>query len=182
MDEEAYDHHPKFNKFKVENNLPFEPYDTFGKSQISKRAQLMVKLVDLVWNPDMFMCESVQAYIDNEEEVRELTDKENRARIPDGEYYLSENREGFGVVKATMVVTNGVFTVKKGSTCAPVSVGMPWAPEARRSAIIEDCILVEDVNCYSPSTAGWVVLGKANNGWIVWKDSNGVPLDTFRRK
>ena len=41
-------------------------------------------------------------------------------------------------------------------------------------------VLVEDIECNSPSTAGWVPLGKANNGWIVWKTADGKPINTFR--
>lgn len=53
-------------------------------------------------------------------------------------------------------------------------------PEARRNAVIENGILQKDVPCNSPSTAGWVVLGRANNGWSVWKNSEGKPIDVYR--
>ncbi len=39
---------------------------------------------------------------------------------------------------------------------------------------------MEDVICNSPSTAGWVVLGSANNGWNVWKNELGEPIDIYR--
>jgi len=100
------------------------------------------------------------------------------ALIPDGIYYLKENRRGFGTITAQMKVESGRFIVLKGSKCAPVTG--TWAPEARRAAIIENDVLVEDIECNSPSTAGWVPLGKANNGWIVWKTADGKPINTFR--
>ena len=31
-----------------------KPYDTFGKAEITERIQLLVKLVGMVWNPEMF--------------------------------------------------------------------------------------------------------------------------------
>ena len=51
---QAYNHNPGFKKFIEDNALPFKSYDTFGKAEISERIQLLVKLVDMVWNPKMF--------------------------------------------------------------------------------------------------------------------------------
>ena len=79
-----------------------------------------------------------------------------------------------------MKVQNGVFTVLKGSICAPVKGD--WAPKARREAIITNNILMEDAECSSPSTAGFVVRGSATNGWTAWKDQNGKQLDEYRKK
>ncbi len=38
---------------------------------------------------------------------------------------------------------------------------------------------MEDVECKYPSTAGWIVLENANNGWITWKTENGKLIDIF---
>lgn len=51
---QAYQNNPKFKKFIAENDLPFKAYTQFGKTEITERIQLMVKLVGLVWNPAMF--------------------------------------------------------------------------------------------------------------------------------
>jgi len=53
-------------------------------------------------------------------------------------------------------------------------------PESRKNAPIENNILLDDVTCNSPSTAGWIVLGGHNNGWIVWKDEKGNSIDLYR--
>ena len=45
----------KFIKFINENNLSFKPYDSFGKQEISERIELIVQLVQLVWNNEMFL-------------------------------------------------------------------------------------------------------------------------------
>ncbi len=82
--------------------------------------------------------------------------KNNRMLIPDGNYYISEKN-----IKATMKVENGKFIVLKGSTC--LECNKDWIPEARRIAKIENGILIEDIECKSPSTAGWIVLENANN-------------------
>lgn len=50
----AYQNNPRFKKFITDNGLSFEPYEHFGKAEIIKRIRLLTKLVDLVWNADMF--------------------------------------------------------------------------------------------------------------------------------
>ena len=77
-----------------------------------------------------------------------------------------------------MKVDNGKFIVLKGSRCLPCD--KDWMPETRRTAIIENGILMKDVECNSPSTAGWVVLGSANNGWLTWKTKDGKSINVFR--
>lgn len=42
-------------------------------------------------------------------------------------------------------------------------------------------MLQHDVTCRAPSTAGWVVLDRSNNGWKVWKTEDGRYLDSFRK-
>lgn len=78
-----------------------------------------------------------------------------------------------------MRVEDGAFIVLAGSTCAPTKEG--WVPEARKNALIQDNTLMEDVICNSPSTAGWIVLGGSNNGWRMWKDGYGQPIDAHRK-
>ncbi len=79
-----------------------------------------------------------------------------------------------------MRVESGAMTVLKGCTCAPTK--RAWVPEARKSAPIVNDVLQDDITVNSPSTAGWIVLGKANNGWTTWKDENGNPIDIYRKK
>ena len=98
--------------------------------------------------------------------------------IPDGLYYINQKRKDIGPIYGKMQVENGTFTVLKGSICAPTK--SEWMPDARKSALIENDTLLEDVSCNSPSTAGWVVLGNANNGWTVWKNESGDSIDIYR--
>ena len=51
----AYQNNPKFNKFIKDNNLDFKAYDKFGKKEIGERINLMIQLVELVWNDEMFV-------------------------------------------------------------------------------------------------------------------------------
>jgi len=112
------------------------------------------------------------------DEIQKNTYGTNKYLIPNGLYYISEKVKGIGTIKATMRVENGKFVVLKGSQC--LSCNKDWMPETRRTAKIENGVLIEDVECKSPSTAGWVVLGNANNGWITWKTEEGKNIDIFR--
>lgn len=105
--------------------------------------------------------------------------KDGWSRIPDGEYTMKRTVKGFGTAEATMVVSGGKFTVRAGARCAP-NGGAMWMPEPRRNAPIVDNVLQEDVECASPSTAVWVVLGRSGNGWKIWRDDSGRLLDRYR--
>lgn len=50
----AYQNNPQFKKFVSENGLAFKPYTHFGKDEIAERLQLLIQLVKLVWNTNMF--------------------------------------------------------------------------------------------------------------------------------
>ena len=106
--------------------------------------------------------------------------KADWGRIPDGEYYISQTVKGYGKVNAVMCVEDGTFIVKRGSVCIPPKDG--WVPTALKTAPIKNGVLQDDVSTNSPSTAGWIVLGHANNGWIMWKDKNGNPIDVYRKQ
>lgn len=50
----AYQNNPQFKRFISDNNLGFKPYSKFGKTEITERVKLLVQLVKLVWNTEMF--------------------------------------------------------------------------------------------------------------------------------
>lgn len=50
----AYQNNPKFKKFIADNDLNFKAYDQFGKTEIAERVSLLVQLVCLIWNDEMF--------------------------------------------------------------------------------------------------------------------------------
>ena len=159
--------------------------DIFSKSRVPN-TELFALDIDLVAQL-LSSFDGKQIYPDTEskEEVFQKATKErnikvNLEKIPNGRYHLNESKRGFGKIEATMRVEGGVFIVEKGSICAPCRDG--WMPEVRRTAMIKDNILQEDVECNSPSTAGWVAMGCANNGWTIWKDEDGQPIDIYRQK
>lgn len=54
LGDQAYQNNPKFKKFIADNDLGFKPYAQFGKAEITERIQLLVQLVNLVWNAEVF--------------------------------------------------------------------------------------------------------------------------------
>lgn len=100
--------------------------------------------------------------------------------VPDGEYALNRNIRGFGKVNGKAIVKDGVFTVLKGSFCG--NTGKGYIPSIRRNAKIKNNILQEDIVCMNPSSAGWIVIGKSNNGWLEWKDLQGNLIEKYRDK
>ncbi|ASS40962.1 hypothetical protein AXF21_02970 [Eubacterium minutum ATCC 700079] len=114
------------------------------------------------------------------ESTEEIKLKTEAGFVPDGEYVLNRNIKGFGKVNGKAIVKDGVFTVLKGSICGNTDNG--YIPSIRRNAKIKDNILQEDIVCMNPSSAGWIVIGKSNNGWVEWKDSQGNLIEKYRDK
>ena len=114
------------------------------------------------------------------ESTEEIKLKEEGGFLPDGEYVLHRNVRGFGKVNGKALVKDGVFMVLKGSVCG--NTGKGYIPSIRRNAKIKENILQEDVICMNPSSAGWIVIGKSNNGWVEWKDLQGNSIEKYRDK
>ena len=51
----AYKNNPQFKRFIEENDLPFRPFVAFGKPEITERNELLVQIVNLIWNGKMFV-------------------------------------------------------------------------------------------------------------------------------
>ncbi len=158
--------------------------DIFSKSRVPN-TELFALDIDLVVQLlSSFDGKQIDPKTETKEEVfqkatKERSDRADWEKIPDGKYELCQNRKGFGKVVASMCVEDGLFVVQKGSICAPVT--SDWMPEVRRNALIENNILQENIECNSPSTAAWVPMGKATNGWEVWKNQYGQPIDIYRK-
>ncbi len=158
--------------------------EIFGKSRVPNSelfaldSDLVVQLLSSFEGKQIFP-KGISKEVVFEEATAERQVKADWALIPDGEYYLSQSVKGIGKITATMRVESGTMTVLKGCICVPTKPG--WMPEARKSAPIVNGVLQDDVTVNSPSTAGWIVLGKANNGWTTWKDKNGNPIDIYRK-
>lgn len=54
LGDSSYQNNPKFKKFIFDHQLGFKAYAQFGKKEITERAEVLIKLVQLVWNDEMF--------------------------------------------------------------------------------------------------------------------------------
>lgn len=160
-------------------------HDIFAKSRISNTELFAL---------DMEIAKSLLSSLDGKqiypkdkskkeifkESTEEIKLKNYSGFVPDGKYVLNRNVKGFGKLNGKAIVKDGVFTVLKGSLCG--NIGKGYIPSVRKNAKIVDNILQEDVRCSNPSSAGWVVIGKSNNGWIEWKDLDGNFIEIYRGK
>lgn len=158
--------------------------DIFSKSKVHNTelyaldVELAVQLLSSFEGNQIYPKEkSKEEVFDEATKEREINT--DRGDLPDGEYFYTRKIRGFGETRGTAIVEDGIFKVKKGAVCAPTIKG--FVPEIRKSAPIVNNILVDDVICNSPSAAGWVIAGRANNGWLEWKDKDGQPIDIYRR-
>lgn len=114
------------------------------------------------------------------ETTEELQEKNELSKLPDGTYYLSRKVKGFGAVSGTMVKKDGKLIVQKGSKCAPTKAG-GYVHSLRKKAVIVNNILQESIDeCTAVSAAGWIILGKSNDGWAEWKNENGEKIQIYR--
>ncbi len=156
--------------------------EIFSKSRL-ENTELFALDVNLVVQL-LSSFEGRQVYPDPEEYSKEevfdeASDSKSKHNIPDGIYSFGRKIKG-RIPKAKLKVTKGRFIVLKGSECLPCN--KEWMPKARANAPIMNGILQEDVEVKSLSTAGWIVIGGANNGWDSWQDEKGQPIRMYREK
>jgi len=121
--------------------------------------------------------------VEKEQVFENATEAVESSLIHDGEYYLETKvRHANMVCKAVLSVKDGHLMLLKGSVIAPVKELTVASWLAARNALkLENGVLQEDVSCPSPSMAASIVTGHSMNGWTSWKDSNGNPIDQFRK-
>ncbi len=162
-------------------------HELFSKSNIANTelfaidVELVVQLLSSLEGKQIYpeTISKEEVFITATDEAQQNTYKTKKNLIPNDLYYITGKKKGKETIKATMKVENGKFIVLKGSTCA--SCNKDWMPESRRTANVENGVLMENVECNSPSTAGWIPLGHANNGWLTWKTKDGKFIDIFRK-
>lgn len=154
-------------------------HDIFSKSNVPNTelfaldVDLVVQLLSSLDGKQIYpKTMTKEEVFDTAADERQMS-SETKYPLPIGTYYMDTD-----LGKAIMKVDGKRFIVEKGSKCLPCE--KDWMPEARKNAIIENGVLQKSVECKSPSTAGWVVLGRANNGWTMWKTSEGKPIDIYR--
>lgn len=107
--------------------------------------------------------------------------------IPDGVYYFARKKKSDDkLVKAKVRVINGCWTLLKGSSLGiHEDMGIPNKSRELRMQLTMDAngVLLDDFSLgeCSPSCAGSVVLNQACDGWTEWKNSDGKPIDVYRK-
>lgn len=162
-------------------------HELFSKSNVPNTELFAIDIELVVQLLSSFEGQQVYPKDISKERVFDIaTDEIQKSKytVPEGIYTISDRlKNKKEITKAEMKVKNGKYIVLKGSYCLDVDlnkVDENRIPEERRKAKIENNILTEDIECNSPSTAGWIVLGYANNGWMTWKTQEGKPIDIFR--
>ena len=114
---------------------------------------------------------------------------DSKTFIPDGTYQMSRKIKRWNnkSVKGTMRVENGKIRVLKGSICCPIIQNAEdsalFGTVAKRAEVeIVDSVLQDDVEFNSVSMAAQFLTYATENGWLVWKTSDGKPIDIFRNK
>lgn len=102
------------------------------------------------------------------------------------ELFLTRNIKKIDfTVEAAAKQTSEGFVVLKGSKIAPSSDDdntiSPGNSKKRKECKIENDILQEDVLFTSPSSAAEFVTGKSGNGWIWWKNKEGMTLNDISK-
>lgn len=115
--------------------------------------------------------------------------KESKTCIPDGEYHMSRRIKRWNnkLVKGTICVDNGRIRLLKGSICCPIIQNPKdsalFGTTSRRAEVeIVDDVLQEDVEFNSVSMAAQFLTYSTENGWHVWKTSDGKPIDIYRKQ
>lgn len=126
-------------------------------------------------------------YESKEEVFADATDNVNGNLIPDGIYTLKcKKKNEKTVLSAQAEVKNGKWTLQKGSIVA-LFEGKGVSDNARmlrkKMNINKDGVLVEnfEISECSPSLVGNVVLFASCNGWANWHNSDGEPIDIYRK-
>lgn len=55
LGELAYQNNPRFKKFIEDNQLDFKAYAQFGKTEITERTNVLIELIKLIWNNELFV-------------------------------------------------------------------------------------------------------------------------------
>ncbi len=117
----------------------------------------------------------------------DAVDNNKSKRIPNGEYYLQKMKASDGKeVKATAVIRDGAWTLKKGSVLGiKEDAGVSQKAKVIRAALSLDRngVLLDDaeLGVCTPSLVGVIVMNASNNGWLDWKNTQGQSVDIYRQ-
>jgi hypothetical protein len=114
--------------------------------------------------------------------------EEKRKAKSNKELFYCQGKEAAAVGELT---DDGFLVYKDGKANIETTKGMNKWIGILRKRLIEENILKKEDNAYvfqqdyifnSPSAASATILGRSSNGWMSWKDKNGITLDELKRK
>jgi hypothetical protein len=160
----------------------------FAKSRVSDTELFALDVAIAVQLLSSFDGKIIYPKTETKEEIFEgATSTINSKLIPNGTYTLkrkkmSENK----TVTVTAVVENGCWRILKNSILGikDDGNGSKIRYATRASLQIDDNgVLLEDAELgqCSPSFAGSVAMNQSVNGWDEWKNSEGKPIDIYRK-
>lgn len=123
-----------------------------------------------------------------EELFIEAVDSSNSKLIPNGKYTLKRFKKSDNkTVEAYVDIKGGLWVLLKNSVLGiHEDAGVSKKAKAFRAnlALDENGILLVNAKLgeCTPSFAGDLVMNQSTNGWTEWKDSNGNPVDIYRKK
>ena len=159
--------------------------DLFAKSRVGNTELFSLDINKIIQLLSSFSGKQIYPIQETKEEVFEkATEMIQNQLIPDGNYIMTRKIKEFNInVKATMVVANGKFVLKKGSIIAPYKFYRTpsWVNMRKEMKIDSKGILIEDIECSAPSMAAALVVGQAANGWTYWKNKYNQSIDEYRK-
>ncbi len=117
----------------------------------------------------------------------DAVDNNKSKLIPNGEYFLQKMKVSDGKeVKATAVIQDGMWTLKKGSILGMnEDAGVSGKAKVIRATLSLDGngVLLDDaeLGVCTPSLVGVIVMNASNNGWLDWKNLQGQSVDIYRQ-
>lgn len=160
--------------------------DLFDKSRVGKTELFSLDINKIIQLLSSFAGKQIYPTNETKQEVFEnATEIVQSKMIPDGEYSLSRKIKGFAnTITAKMIVSNGKIILKKGSIIAPYKkYSTPTLVRVRTNFKLDtNNVLLDDIECSSPSMAAALVVGGPANGWVSWKNKENQPIDIYRKK
>lgn len=157
-------------------------HSLFARSQVGNTELFSLDLNEVIQLLSSFEGTVIFPKENKSEVFEQATEAIESKLLPDGNFYMIATlKDGRKRAKASMTVKNGCVILNKGSEISSVFVSKsPGLNAAKNKMKVEQGRLVEDFVCTSPSMAASLVAGQNRNGWVYWKDSKGVAIDSYR--
>lgn len=158
--------------------------DLFAKSKVGNTELFSLDINKVIQLLSAFQGQQIYPEIETKKEVFErTTDVVQTKLLPNGEYHLNINQKNGNVIKAKLVVENGVLILKKDSMILNISdKAGKYLTRLASTVKTKNNRLIEDTIMSSVSLAAGVVMGINWNGWFAWKDNQGRVIDIYRKK